>query len=350
MQKKKKKKLLVAHLLVLCVLSVIFWQYFSGTVRFPETDRLLSTLALASGLFVWMFSGFILWKEKPMRIAGAFVFVAPLFFQVADWRAYLGEILIVGFLYAAAVMVEREQRERLKFSSARTLLVAKQISVFAFSFALSLGYFASIHSLSWDDLEPRFRLGHGAIEKILEWSGYIQPELDSLIEEKKTVDEYILSLDQTSFLSSGDKSQQFEQLNDEVGRLRAQGINVEFSGDALSSVRGAAKENTLVTGRKQLGELIGRPVRGDEEIGAVFAEILQTKLSALLEGSHVRDRISDRVLPLFVATLFFLTVWPIGLLLFSVWSVLSAAIITLFRSLHWIDLTDRTVTQEQLED
>jgi hypothetical protein len=213
MQWTRRKKLLVAHLLVLCVLSVIFWQYFSGTVRFPETDRLLSTLALASGLFVWMFSGFILWKEKPMRIAGAFVFVAPLFFQVADWRAYLGEILIVGFLYAAAVMVEREQRERLKFSSARTLLVAKQISVFAFSFALSLGYFASIHSLSWDDLEPRFRLGRAKDTRMER----VHPPNWTLIEEKNHSTSFI---DQTSSLSSGDKSQQFEQLN-EVGRLRA---------------------------------------------------------------------------------------------------------------------------------
>lgn len=350
MQWTRRRKLLVGHFLILCAFSVIFWGYFFGTVRLPETGRLMSTLALASILFIWMFSGFVLWKEKAMKMAGALAFTLPIFFWASDWRAYFGGIIVVSLLYVAAVMVGHEQRERLRFSPSRLLLVAKQVSVFAFSLALSLGYFVSIRSLSWDDLEPRFRLGHGAIEKILEWGGYIQPELDSLIEEKKTVDEYILSLDQTSFLSSDDKSQQFEQLSDEVGRLRAQGINVEFSGDALSSVRGAAKENTLVSGRKQLGELIGRPVRGDEEIGAVFAEILQTKLSALLEGSRVRDRISDRVLPLFIATLFFLTVWPIGLLLFSVWSVLSAAIITLFRSLHWIDLTDRTVTQEQLED
>ena len=350
MQWTRRRKLLVGHFLILCAFSVIFWGYFFGTVRLPETGRLMSTLALASILFIWMFSGFVLWQEKEMKMAGALAFTLPIFFWASDWRAYFGGIIVVSLLYVAAVMVGHEQRERLRFSPSRLLLVAKQVSVFAFSLALSLGYFVSIRSLSWDDLEPRFRLGHGAIENILEWGGYIQPELGALVKEKKTVDEYLLSLDQTSFLSADDKTKQFEQLNDEVGRLRAQGISVEFSGDALASVQGVAKENTLMTGRKQLGELVGRSVRGDEQIDAVFAEVLQTKISALLEGSRVRERISDRVLPFFITLLFFLTVWPIGLLLFSVWSALAAASIACFRFFRWIDFAERTVMQEQLED
>lgn len=200
------------------------------------------TLIFASGVFSWVFVGFLLWNEKWMKGIGVFVFTLPIFFQTTGWQAYLGGMAVVLFLYLTARMVEHEQKERLKFSAVRTLLVAKQLSVFAFSLALSLGYFTYIRSLSWNDLEPRFRLGQGVIEKILEWGGYVQPELGSLIREKKTVDEYLLSLNESSLLSNNDETKQFEQLNDEVGRLRAQGINVEFSGDALSSVRGVAQE------------------------------------------------------------------------------------------------------------
>ena len=350
MQWTHRKKLIAFHLVILCILSGTFWRYFSNTVQFPETFRLVMTLIFASGVFSWVFVGFLLWNEKWMKGIGVFVFTLPIFFQTTGWQAYLGGMAVVLFLYLTARMVEHEQKERLKFSAVRTLLVAKQMSVFAFSLALSLGYFTYIRSLSWNDLEPRFRLGQGVIEKILEWGGYVQPELGSLIREKKTVDEYLLSLNESSLLSNNDETKQFEQLNDEVGRLRAQGINVEFSGDALSSVRGVAQENVLVTGRKQLSELTGRPVQGNEQIGAVFAEVLQTKVSALLEGSRVRERIPDHVLPFFISLLFFLTVWPIGLLLFPVWGVVAAAWITLFRSFQWIVITKRTVIQEQVDD
>ncbi|MBP7811495.1 MAG: hypothetical protein KA054_01470 [Candidatus Moranbacteria bacterium] len=350
MQWTHRKKLLVGHSVVLCVLSVIFWKFFFETVRFPETTRLLTTFMYASVLFAWLLAGFIIWKEKLMRVVGAFLFAFPFLFQVTDWRIYVGGAFVIGLLYVAAVMVEHEQKERRKFSSVRMLLVAKQTSVLAFSLALSLGYFASIRSLSWDNLEPRFRLGHGAIGKILEWGGYIQPELGILVQEQKTVDEYILSLDRSPSLASGDEVKQFEQLNDEVGRLRAQGIKIEFSGDALSSVRGVAEENALTVGRKQLSELVGRPVRGDERADAVFAEVLQTKMSALLEGSRVRERISDQILPFFISMLFFLTVWPIGLLFFSIWSFMATICIAFFRSFRWISCAERTILQEQLED
>ncbi|MBP6889221.1 MAG: hypothetical protein KBC83_03415 [Candidatus Moranbacteria bacterium] len=345
-----RKKFLVGHLVILCILSVTFWRYFFGTVQSPETFRLIMTLAFASIVFVWMFSGFILWREKASKVIGSVAFTLPIFFQVTGWQAYLGGVLVIGLLYGSALMAEHEQKGRLKFSSIRILLVTKQMSIFAFSLALSLGYYASIRALSWDDLEPRFRLGKGAIEKILEWGGYIQPELGLLIREKKTVDEYILSLDQASPLSGDDESKQFKQLNDEVGRLRAQGINVEFSGDALSSVRGVAQNNALTAGRKQLSELAGRPVQGNEEIGVVFAEVLQTKLSTLLEGSRVQEHISDQVLPFFVTLLFFLTVWPVGLLLFLIWSVIAAIFIALLRSFGWITFVGHMTTQERLDE
>ena len=350
MQWTRRKKLLIGHFVVLCVLSVVFGSFFFETVQLPETARLLSAFLYASGLFIWLLVGFIIWKERLVRAAGAFVFTLPVFFQVTDWRIYIGGAIVIGLLYVAAVMVEHERKERRKFSSVRMLLVAKQTSILAFSIALSLGYFASIRSLSWEDLEPRFRLGHGAIEKILEWGGYIQPELGVLVQEKKTVDEYILSLDQTSSLAPGDEVSQFEQLNNEVGRLRAQGINVEFSGDALASVRGIAEENVLVVGRQQLSELVGRPVRGDERADEVFSEVLQTKVSSLLDGSRVRERISDQALPFFISMLFFLTIWPIGLLFFLVWSFGATMLIAIFRSFRWISCAERTILQEQLED
>lgn len=350
MQWTHRKKLVLGHAVLLVLLSGIFWQYFAGTVALPETSRVIITLVLASFLFAWMLAGFLLWKENVMKVVGAFIFTVPIFFQTTGWQAYLAGAAVAVLLYSAAIMVGREQGERLRFSSVRTLLVAKQVSVFAFSLALSLGYFGFIRSLSWDDLEPRLRLGKGGMEKILEWGGYIQPEFGSVIHENKTVDEYILSLNQAPSDSVEEEAKKIEQLSDEVSRLRSQGINVEFSGDALSSVRGVATEDALVMGRKQLSELAGRPVEGHEPVGEVFAEALQAKVSALLEGSRVRERIPDQALPFFIATLFFLTVWPIALLLFSLWSALAALFLLLVRSFGWIVIAPHLQTQERMED
>ncbi len=350
MQWTHRNKLAAFHFVTLCILSVTFWRYFLETVLLPEAPRLAIALVFASSVFTWMFVGFLLWKEKWMKVTGALVFTIPIFFQTTGWQAYFGGIVVISLLYMAAVMVEHEQKERLKFSSVRSLLVSKQLSVLAFSIALSLGYFACIRSLSWSDLEPRFRLGHGVTEKILEWGGYVQPELGTLIQQKKTVDEYLLSFNQTSLLSNDDATKQFEELNNEVGRLKAQGINVEFSGDALSSVQGVARDNVLATGRKQLSELVGRPVWGNEQIGTVFTEVLQTKLSALLEGSRAREHIPDRVLPFFISLLFFLTVWPIGLLLFPIWGAVAAFWVAIFRSFQWIVITEHMVMQERIDD
>lgn len=313
--------------------------------------RIGMVCVLASGFFVWILAGLlILEKQWQARLMLAGIVIAPLFVWTFDIRVYLGLCLATLSFFMSTKAVEQEMTERLKFSPIRLLLVAKQLSVFSFSLALSLGYFVSIRTLSWDDLTPRFRLGESTLTKILQWGGRIEPNLATLGEEHKTVDDYLRALNRKASIDQTDEMTQFNQLNDQVGRLREQGINVEFSGDALASVRGAAEEATLTSGRKQIGDLVGRPVRGDEQIVAVFGEVIQNKLFAIVEGSRVREYIPNQVLPIFIAFLFFLTVWPIGLLIFPLWSLGASGIVRVFRMFRWIEIAEQPVMQERLID
>ena len=350
MQLTVRNKLVIVHLVLLSGISGGFWYFFQKTVRQPDLMYITFSMFLASLLLIWLLSGYLVWKDRLAIAIGSALVVIPLCFYVFDFRIYFGILILIGLFFVAAYAVEREMNERLHFSSARSLLVAKQLVVFAFSLAVSIGYYTSVQSVSWDDITPKFRLADNTVAKILEWGGRFQPELASVSEQHLTVDQYLRSLSQSPLNTSEDETKQFEQLSDQIGRLRNQGINVEFSGDALTSVRNAAEENALLSGRKKLSELVERPVSGDEQMTAFFSEALQKKIFTIVEDTKVRERVPDHILPLFITLLFFFTVWPIGLLLFSVWSVFAVLIVFFFRSMHLIDVGRHSVEQERLEE
>ena len=134
--------------------------------------------------------------------------------------------------------------------------------------------------------------------------------------------------------------------SDEVGRLRAQESMLSFSEMRFHRFR-AAKENTLVSGRKQL-ELIGRPVRGDEEIGAVFAGNTKTKYPPCLKEA-VFAIVFLIECSRSLLRRFFSLVWRSDCSSFGLERSFGGYHYT-FRSLTGSIRTDRTVTQEQLED
>ncbi len=345
-----RQKLVVAHVILSVVVSVVFWLFLHTAIDHPGGREIGVAVLAASGLFAWMLVGFLLWKEPLALWIGLLSIVMPLFFWGRDGRLVVGVALVLFLLWISARSIQHELQERLIFSSARAFVVAKQSSVLGFSLLLSLGYFVSIQMLSWDDLTPRFRLGAGTIEQILTWVSRLDPALASLGKNHQTVDEYLRSFGAASSLETGNETQQFEALNDQIGRLQAQGITVAFSGDALASVRNAAESNALTSGRRQLGELAGRTVEGNESVSALFSEVVQKKLFTIVEGSRLRERIPDRVLPAFIALLFFLTIWPVGLMLFSVWSRMATVVIALFRKVRWIEIGKHPVVQERLEE
>lgn len=345
-----RQKLVFAHLLALAVLSVLFWSLFHTILWSSENGGMIRILIVVSMFFPWLLVGFLLWKESWALLLGSVFSVLPVFFWTLDIRVYLGLFVASLCIFLGAKKAQHEIRERLTFLPSRAFFLAKQSSVLGFSIALSFGYFLSIQTMSWDNLVSRFHFGEGTVKQLISWAGYIQPELASIGKDHQTVDEYILSLNHSEFSDTQDTTQQFHQLDDQIGHLREQGINIEFSGDALASVRGAAKENMLLSGRKQLEGLVGRSVKGDELITTIFAEVLQKKLFAITEGAQVREHIPDRSLPIFIAILFFLTIWPLALLLFSLWNPLAALLINLFRRFHWIEILRHTTVQERLEE
>ncbi len=341
---------MVGHGVILAILSVSFWAFFERVLHAPDPIGLATTAVLISGLFVWFLIGFLLWKEKILALIGSILIVAPILLLGTNWGVLAGMFCVIGLLFWAARLVQKEQKERVVFSVTRSLLVAKHISVFALVLALSLGYFFSVQALSWNDLIPRFRLQTSTVTRLAQWLGVMQPELGELGKQEATVDDYLRSLNQKESRDgeSGSSSSEFHELDDQLSQLRDQGIKVEFSGDALTSLQEASEESALTMGREQLSEVAGRPVRGDEQIAAVFGEVLENKFFVIFQTSRLRERIPDRVLPLFAGALFFLTIWPIALLLFSLWSRVASLVFRLLRSAKWVIVRKQLVEQETI--
>lgn len=345
-----RQKLVIGHLLVFLGISVGFWYLFRETLQDSEGARVVQMFLISMVFFPWLLSGFLLWKELSALYLGSIIAVLPVFFFAMDIRVYGGLLVAAFCIFLGAKKSQHEIQERLSFLPARAFLVAKQSSVLGFSLALSLGYFLSIRTFSWDDLSSRLHFGEGTVRQVISWAGYIQPEFASIGKDNQTVDDYIRSLNRQPSSGIQDDAEQFRQLDDQLGQLRAQGIQVEFSGDALLAVREAAETNMLVSGRKQFEGLVGRPVRGNEPVADLFSEAIEKKLFAITEAAQVRERIPDRVLPTFITLLFFLTLWPVLLIIFSLWSPIGAFLIALFRRFHWIEILKHTVTQERLEE
>lgn len=346
----------MALVIAVGALSLFAWQAFSVATLGSPVAAVWIPFLWYSALAIVYVLGAVVWNASALRVAGTAFFFLPslLFFRELPQIAVL--IVSAGLAYLALLAIRAELRERLRFHFYRSVRAGQFLFVLALSLSLASAYSGAVRHATWEDLVPRFRLGEGVSSVVLRVAGLIDPNLRVVTADNATVDEFLTQTGDLSLKPQGSEipGPSSEQASEAVvvGSLPGLADYLASAGiDRATFERGgSARELYLATGRKQLAELVGRPVAGDEKIATIFSETLQRKLLGFLSGEGATPSVAARALPYFLTLLLFLSLLSVGSLVAPLWIGLAHLLFDLVRRLGWVRMVRATVEQEQLAE
>lgn len=250
--------------------------------------------------------------------------------------------LLLGLLisFFACQWVSLELAERVHFAPLRVLRSAFPTFLLGLSLVLSSQYYAHAKQLPWEALVPSFDLGEGQVAFFTRLAGKVSPALERLNEENITVDQFLSSLPVNREIAD---SPAVESSPEIVELLAASGLPAD------SAILNQAVQATLIANqRESLSRLAGRTVGGEEKMSALLSEVIRHKMLAVVASGMERSRSPVPVIPLLLATLLFLSVYPVASFFFPLVAFLASLVIGLLRRVKLLQLEHLPVEQERL--
>ena len=350
----KREILGVFFVLIIGLFSLESWREFFTVVMTPGTSGSWQPIVWFSFLAVFFFLGTIVWTNLILRLSGAaFIFLPGLFF-IREWEYIVLGAVSVIFIYWSARAIAWETKERVRFHFFRNVRAGQFIFVIGLSLVISGGYYVFLKNAVWDDLVPRFKIGEGMTSVTFKVAGVINPSFAKLSQNNTTVDEFLLSLEQSS-MEEGNQSQALPEKkgnSQNIANAFPQ-INQFLNGKNVALFSGMNQEQIaqqlfLKSGREQIATLVGRPVAGDEKIADALSVALQNKLITILNVGEAAQHIPSSAVPFFISLLLFLTLLSIGAV-FIPFCILAAELLFAFLLwIKWLKKETFMVEQEKL--
>lgn len=332
------------------LLAFQMWRVFFVTIAVPGVPEVWKVVLWFLALMVVFQCGLVLWPKTLYQVVGiTLFFLTALLFR----STILLGILVVcasGLTYAAMRAMQNDIAERLDFRFYKSARIGQFPIVFAVALVLSGAYFTTLRQESWEELVPRFHLGQGSSAVIFKVAGIVSPDLRRIVDERTTVDQFLESIaTHPANVSESALSPAYFSGGTLTGIAMPSG-NVALGKDRLTGVEaGVAREALLRSGRDQLSTLVGRSVGGEEQIADVFADGLQAKMIAFLNGGVVAEHTSPRIVPYVLSLLLFVTLLSVGAIVGPFWIVLAEGLYGLARAFGWVKIVRVPREQEALE-
>ncbi len=337
------------------LLAVFAWRAFFLVMMTPGVDDLWQPLLWFSVLSIFFFLGTVVWKTAPLQGIGATLVFAPGFFFIPAWEYVVVSVLSLALLFWSARSILSECTERFHFRFFRSVRTGQWLFIIGLALSLSGGYYVLLRQVSWEELVPRFRVGEEMTGIIFRTAALVYPSFAALTEGDATVDEFLLSFEENNFdnpsvvehssVRSGGAADTLEIAPEVMESLA-------LSGDSLDVPMSPETKKLLFleSGRKQVAELAGRPVQGDEKISAVLSVALQRKLIRFFEADQTTQHFPSQAVPFFLALLLFFTLLPLLSFLGILCILLAQVLFVVLLKLGWLALEHIPADQQKLAD
>jgi hypothetical protein len=202
-----------------------------------------------------------------------------------------------------------------KIRIGKIVKAGKSMVVFAFALVIASQYFWAVHNLKAQALIPQVKIPPSLSSKIF---SVMSPSFAGTDASGLTVDQFSQAL----------SAQQMK----EQGGIISLPNGATASKDLMEAAVQQNEEMILAQGRKQLSDLAGKEVKGDEQVSDIFSEIVNNKVQSYITPSIASsDNLS--VVPIIFALIIFLTVVSLGSVLGFVWTALAKLIFMILISL-----------------
>lgn len=349
------KKTILKHGLFASVLlsGTLSWFSVFYVSKISSDNAWLITSTIFSLFIIFMCLAAVLIKEEAaMEILVAITFLLSLVFTFSVW--YLGILLIAMILALAGLREIRKDLDlNVKVDLWKSLYVGKFKIVLALALLISSQYFFMANSLR--EHRPVPKLDFSSIT-----SKIIEPILVTMNPQLKSMQNDNISVDQFIIQSQGDGNNSLGQIvSDEmIEKQMPQNLPQEQK-DALkketlrqisdSQTQIFQKNNELILqeGRRQLSQMTGREVRGNEKIADVFAGLIDKKINDFFQPK-IKDDPRSSFYSYVVATILFFTIWPLGSMLAIIWFAVAILIFKILVRLGVVEIKTVTVEKEKI--
>ncbi len=348
-----KRKILTSILTVITLL-VAFFAWFSLWRAVTVTEA--STWALPMSLFstyaIFICLDIVFFKESVLLelVLGSSLLISIAF--AFDVYQIVAVALGIYLLHAASRRIRRDMDLNMEISIWKSLQTGRSYLLMSLALVISMQYFVTISKFDGQKSVPNFDMTSFSKGVVMPILANISPQFKSLNDESLTVDQFILQ-NQAQFSDEQQIDEQFleSQLPQNLTPAQKEELKRQaqrnFS-DAKDSMSKKNQELILSVGRKQLSDMIGQPVNGNEKISDIFAGLVNKKLNDYFR-SPINGEGKTSAFPLILAVILFLTIYPIGGVLSMAWFLIVKLIFKVLVKLSVINIKRIPVEKEIME-
>lgn len=303
------------------------------------------------GMALLSLMAFFTTKKSLIWLVSVLSFFPGIWF-VVDPLFILGSMLGSGLCVAGILRIQQDMQSHMNIRAYRGIQNGSGWLTIAFSLTIALFYFVSVRSESGEVLLQRLSVGRVSDAVILKALGWMNPDFKVIDRKEVTVDEFLLSFQKKQ---TGDDS--INNLPSDEDILRTAGITASDprSPQVLARVKQGWSENAVVVhpqqlileqSRKQLSDIAGETLTGNEPIAVVLSRIVEQRVQSTLQPTVAQG--SGSMLAFLLALIVFLTLLSFGAILAIAWRAVATIFFVLLRRVGIIEVSKIMVEKEVL--
>lgn len=334
---------------LMIVASFFAWLSVYRAMKIPETS-IWMVPAICFSLYVILIClvAVLVRQEIVVELVITFSFLLSLLFTFSVGYLLILVLCILLMLYAVR-NIRNDLDLNVKISLWKSLYTGKFKIALALAIIISSQYFFFVSKTDGQKTVPNFDVSSMTSKLVEPILGIINPEFKKIQQDGLTVDQFILENQKNSestFLLNNEETIDKQIPADLPSKQRESLKQQTLQQINDSQAQLLQKNNDLIQeqGRKQLSEMVGRDLQGDEKIADVFAGFIDKKINDFFQPEMGEDAPSS-LLSYIVTVVLFLTIWPIGSVLALVWFII---VISIFKILLYFGLVEiKTITVER---
>lgn len=295
-----KRKILNYFLAFLTLLvSFLAWFSVEQAINVANSSTWGMPMFWFSFFFISLSLGLVLIKRLVLveLIAGAAFLSSWFFVFSAEGRWLHLLMIIISFLFVSwgISRIRRDLKLNIKVDLWKTLRMGSTFFIFSISLIVSSQYYFETKTANIESVWPKFKIGALSDKLTAKIISSVNPDFKDLQSDGITVNQFILE----------NQKNQFK----DIGGLE------QITGQAGESVWEITEQLGLAEGRKNLSEMVGMELTGQEKIADVFSGIVNNKINNFVAPNHFSSNENIPLLRLLLAFALFLMVMSLGSML-----------------------------------
>lgn len=347
-----KNKILNYSLFALILISGFFswFSVYNAPKIAGVSSWYISIASFSLYIIVMCLAAVLARQEIAMEIVVVISLLVSLIFAFSLWHFIIlifGTLLLLGALRK----IRKDLDLNIKVDLWKSLYTGKVKIVWALAFIISSQYFFMINGASGQkvilklDLSP---ITTRLIEPILVM---VNPGLKSMQKDGLTVDQFIIQSQQkNSNNASSDQSSVEDMLNKQLPQNLPQDQREILKQQALEQVTDLSQKNNelvLQEGRKQLSQMSGHAIIGDEKVVDIFSGFIDKKINDFFQPTINSDSKSS-FFPYLMVFILFLTILSLSVPLSPLLFGIVILVFKLFVRFGLVEIKTVTVQREMI--